>query len=128
MHLGITATQRLHCCNPLSHVHETWGLKRKQEQEAYHRGHGELHGLDGVSIVSLLVGEGGVLGDELVQAHHGHSVSTGHILNCLLSPANPLTNCLCLYNKDKATCRRVEDLILQIVVVLGHVGSVTHND
>ena len=53
---------------------------------SYHRGHGELHGLDGVSVLSLLVGESSIFGDELIQANHGHSVSTGYILHCLLSP------------------------------------------
>lgn len=39
-----------------------------------------------MSIVALLIGEGGVLGDELVQANHGHCVSTGHVLDGLLTP------------------------------------------
>ena len=37
--------------------------------------HAELHGLDGVRVVVLLPRQRRVLGDELVQAHHGHRVA-----------------------------------------------------
>lgn len=39
--------------------------------------HGELHGLDGVRVLGLLIAQRGVLGDELVQAHQRHGVAWG---------------------------------------------------
>mmetsp|Transcript_4547 Transcript_4547/g.16302 ORF Transcript_4547/g.16302 Transcript_4547/m.16302 type:complete len:510 (-) Transcript_4547:1054-2583(-) len=51
-------------------------------------GHGELHGLDRVGIGVLLVGEGGVLGDELVESDHGDGVSARDVLNGVLPPSH----------------------------------------
>eukprot|EP00951_Prasinocladus_malaysianus_P046687 scaffold647869_cov43-Prasinocladus_malaysianus.AAC.1 len=50
--------------------------------------HAELHGLDGVRVVVLLVGEGGILLDEGVQADQGHGVAGGDVLDGVLAAAH----------------------------------------
>mmetsp|Transcript_38624 Transcript_38624/g.74034 ORF Transcript_38624/g.74034 Transcript_38624/m.74034 type:complete len:426 (-) Transcript_38624:293-1570(-) len=54
-------------------------------RHAHHWGHRKLHCLDRVGIVVLLVCQCGILLDEGVKTHHGHSVSTRHILHSILA-------------------------------------------
>ncbi len=66
--------RRQHTFHQLGQVGGVLGL----DSHAHDGGHGELHGLDGVGVLALLVGQGRVLGDELVQTHHGHGVTCAH--------------------------------------------------
>mmetsp|Transcript_5199 Transcript_5199/g.14877 ORF Transcript_5199/g.14877 Transcript_5199/m.14877 type:complete len:885 (-) Transcript_5199:8-2662(-) len=81
---GVGLGQPLESLHQLGQVGGLLGLDGDTDD----RGHGELHGLDGESILVLLLGKGGVLGDELVESDEGHRVSARHVLDGVLPPSH----------------------------------------
>mmetsp|Transcript_14922 Transcript_14922/g.26360 ORF Transcript_14922/g.26360 Transcript_14922/m.26360 type:complete len:806 (-) Transcript_14922:95-2512(-) len=77
---GVRAGKTLKTLNELGKIGGVLGL----DGNADDGGHRELHGLQGASILSTLLGNGGGLGNVLVETDKGNSVTARNILNSLL--------------------------------------------
>mmetsp|Transcript_10545 Transcript_10545/g.29798 ORF Transcript_10545/g.29798 Transcript_10545/m.29798 type:complete len:859 (+) Transcript_10545:55-2631(+) len=81
---------RIRLGQALETLHKLWKIRGglALDGDTHDRGHGELHGLDRVGIRVLLVGQGGVLGDELIESDHGDGVTARDVLDGVLPPSH----------------------------------------